>query len=120
MTYVALTSLIDSNPSEPTYVFSLKMSEVIKTRGQDAVTDALNSEFSSLYDTMKALVPCFSHSLKMPLHLLISEKEFERVKARIVIGGNLQTGIEDIETHSHCIRNETVFLLLSVATHETA
>jgi hypothetical protein len=72
---------------------------------------------------MKALVPCFSHSPKMPLHLIISEKfnakqEFERVKARIVIGGNLQTGIEDIETHSHCIRNETVFLLLSVAAHE--
>jgi hypothetical protein len=89
------------------------MSEVIKTRGQDAATDALNSEFSSPYDIMKALVPCFSHSPKMPLHLIISEKfngkqEFERVKARIVIGGNLQTGIEDIETHSHCIRNETV------------
>jgi hypothetical protein len=58
----------------------------------------------------------------MPLHLIISEKfnakqEFERVEARIVIGGNLQAGIEDIETHSHCIRNETVFLLFSVAAH---
>ena len=53
----------------------------------------------------KALEPCFTSDKCLPLHLVLTEKydakqTFDKMKARIVIGGNLQEQIEDIEISS--------------------
>ena len=106
----------------PHYVYNLSVKDAIAARGEQTVMNSINDEFASLYIEMKALDPCFTNEHALPLHLVLTEKfdakqTFDKMKARIVIGGNLQEQIEDIITSSYCVRQQTIFLLLGVAAH---
>ena len=54
------------------------------------------------------------------MHLLLKAKylanaEFDKYKARINIGGNLQHRDQDIDTCSFCVRVQSILMLLGIA-----
>ena len=75
------------------YVYNLNDKDAIAARGEHAVMDSIVNEFASLFIEMKAVEPCFTDEHTLPLHLVRTEKfdakqTFDKMKARIVIGGS--------------------------------
>ena len=101
-------------------VFNLTIAEASIDHGSEVVTAAIKDELRSLVEDTRALVPCFTREKQLPMHLLLkhkynAEQVFEKCKARLVIGGNLQHRDEDIDTSSFCVRVQSILLLLGLA-----
>ena len=112
----ARNALADLNAS----AFNLTITEAATDHGPEVVKVAISDELRSLVEETRALVPCFTREKQFPMHLLLKHKYnaelvFEKCKARLVIGGNLQHRDEDIDTSSFCVRVQSILLLLGLA-----
>ena len=72
--------------------------------------------------TTRSLVDddCSTRERALPMHLLLKAKylanaDFDKYKARINIGGNLQHRDQDIDTCSFCVRVQSILMLLGIA-----
>ena len=77
-------------------------------------------EIQSFVDDTLALEACRTRERAPPMHLLLKAKylanaEFDKYKARIVIGRNLQHRDQDIDTSSFCVRVQSILMLLGMA-----
>ena len=77
-------------------------------------------EIRSLVDDTHALKACKTRERALPMHLLLKAKylanaNFDKYKARIVIGGNLQHRDQDIDTSSFCVRVQFIPMQLGIA-----
>ena len=99
-------------------VHNVTVQEAKSTHGDKVVDDAIMDEIRSLVDDTHALEACRTRERALPKHLLLKVKylanaEFDKYKARIVIGGNLQHRDQDIDTSSFCVRVQSILMLLA-------
>ena len=107
-------------PAADPSAFNMTISEAAIEHGPEVVKTAIMDELRSLIEDTRAVVPCFTSEKQLPMHLLLKHKYnagqvFEKCKARLVIGGNLQHRDEDIDTSSFCVRVQSILLLLGLA-----
>ena len=98
----------------------LTIKEASDAHGAEVVEAAILDEIRSLVTDTSALEPCFTSERQLPMHLLLKAKfladaSFDKYKARIVIGGNLQHRDADIDTSSFCVRVQSILMLLGLA-----
>ena len=85
--------IVTTNPDE--LVHNVTVQEARSAHGGKVVDDAIMDEIRSLVDDTHKLEACRSRERALPMHLLLKAKylanaEFDKYRARILIGGNLQ------------------------------
>ena len=104
------------------YVLHTELRDIESRRGADALRNSVLEELKSLFDTMGALTPVLRGAGVLPLHMIHKEKfdsngNFDKLKSRLVAGGNLQPRDDETETTSATVRIQSVFLLLNVTAY---